>query len=412
MPTKKQTAEAIEVKKLFEQITVDSKPAWKCMVPKCTRLYRSDQMSVRRRHLQESHLEVLQSIAKKVNEQFDVEPEQSSDDENAIRVKMSRKRVVDACVEMVTKNGMPFTAMSSSGFVKLLNPILDGLSSKDQRVTINRNSIKQFVQNKANDTVERIKKELEGRYVSLMMDMATRHNRSVLGISVQYMLNDDIVVRTLAMDHITTSHSGEDLKGRVLAVMEKYGIEIRQIFAITTDNGSNMLKTTELLNDMLPVESGERITNVLQMLNQGMAEIDVQNDEYSSDEDEETVVGKDTRANLQNMREAIENIIDGSLVLNFVNAISCAAHTLQLGIRDAIADADFAGGNELIQKCKKLTRALRAPSVARVITREKYLQAKKNVNTRWNSELIMVCGYCVFDTLFISHSLSNYLSSR
>lgn len=406
MPSKKQTAEANEVKKLFEKITVDSKPVWKCLVPKCEKIYKSDVFSVRRRHLQDSHLAVLTSIEKKVNEQFDVEPEHSSDDENAIRIKMSRKRVVDACVEMVTKNGMPFAAMNSSGFIKLLNPILDGLSSKGQPVTINRNNIKTFVQNRADDTVERIKKELKGRQISLMMDMATRHNRSVLGITTQYLLNDDIVVRTLAMDHIKTSHSGEELKKRLLAVLEKYGIQIQQVYAITTDNGSNMLKTTELMNDMLPAESGGRIENVLQMLNEGMAGIEDQDDEFSSDENEETVAQKEAEANLQKMREAIENIIAGSSVLSFINAISCAAHTLQLGIRGAIADEDFADGNKLIQKCKKLTRTLRVPSVATVIKGENYLQAKKNVNSRWNSELIMVCRYCFFETLFIFHSLN------
>lgn len=185
MPSKKQIAASEEVKKLFAQITLNSRPAWICLVPKCNKVYRSSQISVRKRHLHDNHSNVIKSILKKVNQQFELESE-SSDDDNTIRVKINKKRVINACVEMVTKNGLPFSMMSGSGFVQILNPILDGLGNTNKQVSINRNNIKGHLQDKVDDTVERIKREVKGSFVSLMMDMATRQSRSILGISVQW----------------------------------------------------------------------------------------------------------------------------------------------------------------------------------------------------------------------------------
>lgn len=404
MPTKKQIAESGEVKKLFEEIMLDGRTAWKCRVQNCNKIYRSAQVSTRKRHLQDSHPLVTQSILKELDSKFHTESE-SSDDENTIRVKISSKRVVNGCVEMVTKNGLPFSTMDMSGFVKILDPILDGLANVNQPLSINRNNIKKHVKNKANDTVEQIKREVKGRFVSIMMDIATRHNRSILGISVQYMLDDVIVIRTLGMDHITSRHTSDVLTDRVLAVLEKYGIELHQIFAITTDNGSNMVKTTELMNELHPVEAERRIESVLELLDESMAAVSVQqksDDDESSDEDESEDIAKVYDANMKQMQDTIANIIAGSMIRSFVNAVSCAAHTLQLGIGDAFSDDDFKSKNLLINKCKKLVKALRALNVLMFIDREKCLRPIKPVNTRWNSVYTMVCTYREFcGTFFV-----------
>lgn len=397
MPTKKQIAESGEVKKLFEEITLDGRPAWKCLVQNCNKIYRSAQVSTRKRHLQDSHPTVTQSILKEVGAKLSAESE-SSDDENTIRVKISAKRVINGCVEMVTKNGLPFSTMDMSGFVKILDPILDGLANVNQPLTINRNNIKKHVEDKVKDTVEQIKSEVKGRFVSIMMDIATRHNRSILGINVQYMIDDVIAIRTLGMDHITSRHTSDVLTDRVLAVLEKYGIELHQIFAITTDNGSNMLKTTELMNEMHPVEAERRIESVLEMLDESLAAVSVQqqSDEAdSSDEDESEDIAKVYNANMEQMQDTIAHIIADSMILSFINAVSCAAHTLQLGIGDAFSDKDFKSNYLLINKCKKLVRALRAHNVLMFIDKEGCLRPIKHVKTRWNSVYKMVCTYIV-----------------
>lgn len=359
MPSKIQSTETAEILKCFKRSDVQSRPAWICCVLNCEVILRSSQSHVRKRHLRDKHPDVFNAIVKKVEEQNE-ENSESSDDEHVIRVKLSKKKVTNACVEMVTKNGLAFTTMDMSGFVKLLNPILEGLAAKDQALTINRHTIKSHVQFKADDIVRRIKGELEGRMISIMMDMATRHSRSILGISIQYMLNGKIVVRTLAMEQITCKHTGMEIKKRLLAVLQKYEIKTDHIFAITTDNGSNMVKTIDLMDAQQSTESNNRIENVLNLLNESISTIELQdqeNDEESpssDDDDEATENQKNTECQLLEMRNTIESIFGYDTILSFMNAISCAIHTMQLGIKDAFSDPNFVDGNQLIEKCTKL----------------------------------------------------------
>lgn len=78
------------------------------------------------------------------------------------------------------------------------------------------------------------------------------------------MLNDRIVVRTLSMQRLLSRHTGVELKNHLLSTLTKFGIETKQIFAITTDNGSNMLKAISLMNEQQSIESMQRADDVLQ----------------------------------------------------------------------------------------------------------------------------------------------------
>lgn len=44
------------------------------------------------------------------------------------------------------------------------------------------------------------------------MDCVTRLNRSIIGINVQYQMEDKLQIRTLAMSHLNEPHTGEYLK--------------------------------------------------------------------------------------------------------------------------------------------------------------------------------------------------------
>lgn len=396
MPSKKQNFEAEEVKKYFEETTENSKVVWKCLIPKCMRVYKSAQVSVRKRHLEECHPIVMQEIVKSVTEKLTL-ADSDSEDETYIRVRISAKCVINACVEMVAKNGLPFSTMNGSGFLKILNPVLEGLGKSNKNISVNRNNIRNHLKDRADDAIQKIKRETSGRYVSIMMDIATRQSRSILGISAQYMLNDKIMIRTLAMDRLTSRNTAIALKDRVLSVLKKYDIAIDQIIAITTDNGSNMIKATELINDLNPTESSEKITNVLQLLDDTLATIvDDENENDAAendfiDDDEINDILQPTEETIIEMKNTIEDIISGSSVLTFTNAVSCAAHTLQLGTGDAFNDESFAEGKALIQKCIKLVGTLRTKNVLAVIDREKFLRPVKHVPTRWNSVDNMVC---------------------
>ena len=74
---------------------------------------------------------------------------------------------------MVTVNGRPFKALSDSGFGNILDPILKGFGS----FTLSPENIRDMVEGKA--------KELR-RKVSVKMDCATRLDRALLGINLQF----------------------------------------------------------------------------------------------------------------------------------------------------------------------------------------------------------------------------------
>lgn len=96
-----------------------------------------------------------------------------------ISVEISEKELIDACVELVTKNGCPFAALQYSGFQKIMAPILAGLNTK---LKINAENIKKHVSKLADDIKVKIKNETCQKLISIKLDIATRCDRSILGI--------------------------------------------------------------------------------------------------------------------------------------------------------------------------------------------------------------------------------------
>lgn len=56
-----------------------------------------------------------------------------------VKVNLSEKTIIDACVDLVTINGRPFSMLNDSGFRRILDPVLNGFQKK---LKINSNSIK------------------------------------------------------------------------------------------------------------------------------------------------------------------------------------------------------------------------------------------------------------------------------
>jgi len=56
-----------------------------------------------------------------------------------VQVSFTMKDIIDACVELVTVNGRPFSALNDSGFRKILDPVLNGVKNS---VVINSESIR------------------------------------------------------------------------------------------------------------------------------------------------------------------------------------------------------------------------------------------------------------------------------
>lgn len=92
-------------------------------------------------------------------------------------------------------------------------------------------------------------KEVNDKFLSMMLDITTKNGRAILGISLQFISNGEKIIRSVAMTELEERHVAEYLKLKVEECLEKYEIEKIQLVAIATDNGTNMVSMVEKLNE-------------------------------------------------------------------------------------------------------------------------------------------------------------------
>ncbi|XP_018405103.1 PREDICTED: uncharacterized protein LOC108781587 [Cyphomyrmex costatus] len=196
-----------------------------------------------------------------------------------------------------------------------------------------------------------IKKACKGRMVSLKMDTATRLERAVLGINVQIIRHNKIQIYSLAIKELSGKHTAANLKEELENVLKEFEIKKSQIYCITTDNGRNMLKAVELFSD----------ENLNQLENNEEKAI-------NSENFVETVV--------ENFCSEEPNII----------SVKCAAHTLQLVVKDFLSNTDA----EIIDRAREVVKTLRTPTYRHSLQILKLKKPRLDVCTRWNSTYDML----------------------
>lgn len=147
-------------------------------------------------------------------------------------------------VTLVTSDGYPFFLLDRPAFRALIQPGLDNLAKYGQIVTINRAEIVQQIAIVSNEVRNHIKSELQNRFVSVMLDITTKSTLSVLGVNVSFIENDVVIIRSLGVINMTERHTGENIALVVQELFSVFDLPITNIFAITTDNGANMVKCT------------------------------------------------------------------------------------------------------------------------------------------------------------------------
>lgn len=78
-------------------------------------------------------------------------------------IEFSEKILIDACVELVTVDGRPFSLMNDGGFKKLLDPYLNAIGKK---LTITPVTIRQKVIDKADYVRQSIRDEVKVRIIN------------------------------------------------------------------------------------------------------------------------------------------------------------------------------------------------------------------------------------------------------
>lgn len=318
---------------------------------------------------------------------------------------------VQSAVSLVSIHAYPFSLLDKPPFRYMIKPGLDKLACSGRAITLNRHNIVDEISNTSQQIRYVIKQELGTELFSVMFDITTKTTLSVLGVSVSFMRENAVIVRSLGAIKLTKRHTGENVAALVGEILESFGVSFKQIFAITTDNGSNMIKTTRMINEIL----GEHEENLLDddeiesdtdddaglNTNDNAEDIGTEDGGDGSSSDGNGANGQNGHANDREERfrnivsEMACNITIQNDYVSSIPAIRCCAHTLQLAIHDAI---NASKSNKLLNKVRDMCKALRSQVVNiefRRLSPNTVLPPQDNT-TRWCSQYVMVGSFNVY----------------
>lgn len=350
------------------------------------------------RHLKNSHGDIYEAIAaNKIKSKF---PKPNGEDLIEIQVKVSTAYIWDAIIELIVFNGLAFATVVSSGFKKLLYPIIAGLQSKNIGLTINTPNLKGKIKNRTAEMKDHIRHELKGKIVCLMLDIATRHNRAIFGINVAFFDGNAVQVRTLAMCPIRMSHTAKNLYELVREILTEYNVLIEQVIAVTTDNAANLKLMTRLMNKDLMNTMRDVMGNDFTMFSgniPGDIEWDDDDDEEVECDDEET---RERWDEYDFDPEIFDTVYFTDLLVSLrkeiasdfcslVTSISCAAHTIHLVVSDAIGSCPQI--KSTIDRAREMVKKLRTSKLRSLLEKDGLKMSLIDVPTRWASIHTMVC---------------------
>ena len=273
-----------------------------------------------------------------------------------IDIPMSRNEYIKSCVQIATVT--PFTFFENPGWQRLTRPIEEKLNLK-----IHRRNIPNYIELVGNDFHQILLKEIGESLVSIKFDVATRKGRAILGINSQMIKNGKICVRTLNMIELKRSHTGLYVSTKIAECLNRFNINIDQIYTCTTDSGKNMLKAVEIMKNC---QSDETVKKLYETF--------LENDGYN-EEDEQHF--------FKIIRIAAKRICEKSKFT--LQSVACAAHTCQLGVKDAIKALDI---EENLDSIRDIIKKLRTEPIKTELKNRKLRLPFLDIATRWDSTYI------------------------
>lgn len=354
-----------------------------CQIDGCALKYNTNSASIR--HVRLNHQLVHKTI--QMNK-----TKGSSDDDSPfnklfeIRVKVNPEEIWNACVDLITINALPLCAVEYPAFKKNLQPYVISLKRQGIDLIINRKNIREKIDKKAKEIKNLITLEANNKMVCLMLDIASRYNRSVLGVNISYFYNGKIRIRTIGMHVLHFTYTAINLKDKVTENLLNFKIRLEQMIAVTTDNGKNLVKLITCLNS--------------DVQNTQVFEADSEDDEYIDHDIFDGDYYESLLAEVQSMFEEINQT-------NLIHGISCGVHCLHLVVTHSIKKSKET--HDLIEKCRNLAKKLRSPTFRAMLKAKGLSSAIIDVATRWNSIFSMVNLNCMSD-IFLYFNLFIFFS--
>lgn len=279
-----------------------------------------------------------------------------------ITINLSREDFLMGCTEMVTLNGRPFSIVDDSGLRRIFDPIRNAFERINTPAQINSEKLQYYANELQHIVKNKIKAEMKGNLIALQLDLTHHFHRCILGVNAQFSIENEMVVRTLAMRRLLGQTTSLNIALEVQNILEEYDVDVDDIYALTTDNGSNVLG----------------VSSILQIMQEGKIE-EFMSNRTNTDE-----------LDLELLNELIEieanRILQGQ-TLHFMHKIHCASHVFQLIIGDTLACEETA---EFIAAARDLVIKLRAPNVMNLLNSRQLKTPLLDSDIRWSSVSAMV----------------------
>ncbi|XP_049294166.1 uncharacterized protein LOC125769475 [Anopheles funestus] len=294
-----------------------------------------------------------------------------------VPVALDQQKLLEGIIKLVCLHNVPMMCVEWEGFKIILQPICDAL-----KVQLNRKNLVCHLGAAVEKIRSAIFSAVQGNLLCLKIDSATRLGRHILGVNIQFYdtEQEDIVIYTIGnvssmvitfpkmflqsekyrMIELNQRHTGKYLKSKILEILGMYQVTLDQIFAVTCDNGANMIATVKQMQS------------------------DLENSfSLPTDEDDHT----DTTEQLDWM-SSLEKEFSSTITL-----VRCAVHTLQLSVADVVKKFDTE-----IRKCTAVSNNCRKIAYKAIFNEESLSPLYSK--TRWGGIFEMLKHFCDHEDLF------------
>ncbi|XP_066969352.1 uncharacterized protein [Macrobrachium rosenbergii] len=209
---------------------------------------------------------------------------------------MSKQEMQGLVVEAVTVNGLLLSVFEKTAMSKLMGPIANKLG-----MSLSQRAVRSLTLQAAEKKGLELRTEFDKRSVCVKLDLCTPD------------INGKLKVVTASVKEMTQRATAEEIKSVLLACLNKIGIQEKQIYSLTTDNGSNVIKVGKLMQSDTQVKEGN-------------------SEEILSDNEE-----NDDEQVLEAAENKLDDLVnDIHLAAKSVTSVRCALHTMQLCVHDVL----------------------------------------------------------------------------
>lgn len=326
---------------------------------------------------------------------------------------IQRLELLQHFTELTTINLRPYKSLQDSGLTKIIKDKVDRLIVGNMQINVPKDVI-EYTSHVVEEVKKQITFECKNRIICVMIDIVTKNNISFLGIIIRYVFNGAISERCIGVVVLNESHTADFISKTIAEHLERFEINPQTVLATTSDNAPNMISAINKFGSAIysvPVAQTDAGEDELEdnyteehefgyFRNDDnyQCTLDILSPELSPDEilqaENELAMTDDAIENVmgeirdhQNLSNQIIN--DFNTNFNTVFNIRCAAHTLQLAVKDAIKAANI---SIILSGCRKVALLLRHQEY---VTEAKQkgiplIFPRLSNNTRWDSELRMV----------------------